>query len=141
MSFGPGSAAVARIGGADLPGPRGRACVEPQLICAERDDRGLDDTLRFAPIERTGNFLYFSARLRRLQVKRGNDDRSNLGKSVPPICTSFDPTGPGAVTLNGGSANDGPVCEYERFRSDRAVQSGWKVLDGRPCLSVVQTIA
>ncbi len=120
VNGGPVDTAVERIGDADFGDLLGGAGVETESSVLQTDDGGLNDAIGLSG-----------------RCETGRDYGTDFGPAVSIVSAAFDPSGPGVVTLDGGSTDDGAVGENERFRANGSVETSWEVVDGRPGLTVI----
>ncbi len=120
VNGGPVKAGVGGIGDADFGDLFGGTGVHAKRAVFEANDGRLDDAISAGGcgIGRCGD---------------GAD--ASPGESV--VSAAFDPGGPGMITFDRGSTDDGAVGEDEGFGADRTVEACWQVFDGRPGSAVV----
>ena len=133
VGLAPGDAVVEGVGGADMGDVAGGAGVEAQVVFAEVDDGGLDDS---GDVLGAGLLRRFQ-RCGRGHEAAGYGDGTEFVPGGSVVGAAVDPGGPGGVTLDGGSADDGAVVEDEGLVLDGTEEAGGEMLGGGPGLALI----
>src|SRR6202795_4156940 len=110
MCGGPGAAAREGGGGTDAADVFCGAGVEADMLAFDGHHDWLNDAV-------TPFVVAIGGRL-------GHGDGTMLGPGLPVVSAVFNPTGPGVITLDRGSAEDGATGQNQRLLPNGSIQAG-----------------